>query len=37
MLWNLLPSTRLGTDWMTTSLEMDAYKALLSSPSSTSK
>jgi len=28
-LWNLLPSTRSRTDWMTTSLEMDAYKALL--------
>ena len=29
MLWNLLPSTRLRTDWMTTCREMDAYKALL--------
>jgi len=29
LLWNLLPSTRSRTDWMTTSLEMDAYKALL--------
>jgi len=28
-LWNLLPSTRLRTDWTTTSLEMDAYKAQL--------
>jgi len=28
-LWNLLPSTRSRTDWMTTSREMDAYKALL--------
>ena len=33
MLWNLLPSTRSRTDWMTTSLEMDAC---FSSPSSTS-
>ena len=29
MLWNLLPSTRLRTDWMTTLLGMDAYKAQL--------
>jgi len=25
-LWNLLPSTRSRTDWMTTSREMNAYK-----------